>query len=141
MYMKKIFTLLKQYLLTLMTLVLILCLTFYKPTGLEQTNTLANIDKAVHFLMYATLCMVFWFESFKVNLNPNMWWMVLSAVVVPIAFGGLMEYLQSALTNYRTSELGDFIFNSTGVIFAALFSLGVTRPLMRRKKHRRNYGR
>ena len=128
--MRTIVTLLKRYILTLLTLIAILCLTFYKPMGIVRTNTVVEIDKMVHFVMYFTLCAVFWYESFKITLTPKKSLMALFAVIVPIIFSGVMEYLQYLLTSYRTGDLADFIFNTIGVLAALLFSLYVTRPCM-----------
>lgn len=134
--MRMIKFLLKRYLLTLLTLILILCLTFYKPVGITRTSTVVEIDKIVHFVMYFTLCAVFWFETFKITLKPKPFLMALFAVVLPIIFSGIMEYLQYLLTSYRTGDLDDFISNTIGVLVALLFSLFLTRPYMvaRRKK-------
>ena len=129
--MKFLLTYIKRYLLTLLTLVLILCLTFYKPPYMERTNMIVEIDKLVHLVMYFTLCAVFWYENFKVTLKPKMRWMVIFAIVIPAAFSGAMEYLQYRLTSYRSGDFDDFVYNTMGVLLAALFSLVVTRPLMR----------
>ena len=129
--MKFLLTYIKRYLLTLLTLVLILCLTFYKPPYMERTNMIVEIDKLVHLVMYFTLCAVFWYENFKVTLKPKMRRMVIFAIVIPAAFSGAMEYLQYRLTSYRSGDFDDFVYNTIGVLLAALFSLVVTRPLMR----------
>lgn len=134
--MKFVITLIKRYKLTLMTLLLILCLTFCKPTNLGRTSTIIGIDKAVHFIMYSTLCAVFWFENFRLPNVPKLRRLLFYAVLLPIVLGGLLEYLQSILTSYRDSEFDDFLFNTAGVLFAALFSLLFTRPLMRRRRKR-----
>lgn len=135
--MKLLKTLLKRYILTLLTLILILVLTFYKPVGIERTDTVIEIDKVVHFLMYFALCAVFWYESFKITLKPDMRLMALFAVIVPAIFSGVMEYLQYLLTSYRTGDFDDFVFNTIGVVAALFFSLFVTRPFMRRRYGRR----
>lgn len=134
--MKFVITLIKRYKLTLMTLLLILCLTFYKPTNLGRTSTIVGIDKAVHFIMYSTLCAVFWFENFRLPNVPKLRCLLFYAVLLPIVLGGLLEYLQSILTSYRDGDFDDFLFNTAGVLFAALFSLLFTRPLMRRRRKR-----
>ena len=134
--MKFLGVLIKRYILTLLTLILILCLTFYKPTGIKRTDTIVEIDKVVHFVMYFTLCAVFWYESFKVTLKPRLFLMAIFAVIVPIIFSGVMEYLQYVLTSYRSGDLVDFYFNTMGVLVAVLFSWFVTRPLMKRRSRR-----
>ena len=135
--MKLMIFLIRRYVFTLLTLVLILCLTFYKPIGIERTNTIVEIDKLVHLAMYFTLCAVFWYESFKISLTPKKSLMALFAVIVPIIFSGIMEYLQYLLTSYRTGDFDDFVFNTIGVLLALLFSLFVTRPYMIRRRNDR----
>lgn len=135
--MKFILTYIKRYLLTLLTLLVILCLTFYKPPYMERTDTLIEIDKLAHLVMYFTLCVVFWYENFRLTLKPKMTWMVLFAIVLPTLFSGVMEYLQYRLTSYRTGDFDDFVYNTIGVLLAALFSLTVTRPLMRWRNNKK----
>lgn len=134
--MKLVINLIKRYILTLLTLILILCLTFYKPVGLERTDTIVGIDKLVHFVMYFTLCVVFWYETFKITLKPKPFLMAMLAVVIPIVFSGVMEYFQYLLTSYRTGDFEDFVFNTIGVLVALLFSLFVTKPYMIRRDKR-----
>lgn len=135
--MRLIITLIKRYLLTLLTLILILCLTFYKPPYMERTSKIIELDKVAHFVMYFTLTGVFWYENFKITLKPKMLWMVIFAIIVPVLFSGAMEYLQYKLTSYRSGDWADFVFNTVGILFAALFSLLVTRPLMKRCNKKR----
>jgi len=67
-----------------------------------------------------------------------MFMMAIFAVIVPMIFSGVMEYLQYKLTSYRSGDLADFYYNTAGVLFAALFSLFVTRPLMKKRSRRCN---
>ena len=131
--MKMISMMLKRYMLTLLTLVLILFLTFYKPMGLERKSMPVGTDKLVHFAMYFMLCAVFWYENFKITMKPGKVFMAIFAVIVPILFSGLMEYLQYLLTSYRSGDMEDFVYNTAGVVAALFFSLFVTRPYMARR--------
>ena len=132
--MKIMVTFLKRYILTLITLLVILFLTFCKPMGLGNTSVTTGMDKLVHFVMYFTLCAVFWYESFKITLTPKKSQMAVFAVILPIIFSGVMEYLQYLLTSYRSGDFDDFVFNTIGVLAALLFSLFVTRPCMACRK-------
>ncbi len=139
--MKLIKFLLKRYLLTLLTLILILYLTFFKPVGHMPKVNIAGLDKAAHFVMYFTLCAVFWFETLRITLRPRPFLMVLLAVVMPILFSGAMEYLQYRLTSYRTGDFADFLFNTIGVFVALLFSILVTKPCLVRFRNCRLHGK
>lgn len=71
-----------------------------------------------------------WFEYFLTHLRVsvrNIFW---GAIIGPILFSGAIELLQETLTRYRGGDWMDFLFNSFGVIGAALFSIYVTKPLM-----------
>ena len=124
-----------------MTLIAIMCLTFYKPVGLVRTPAIVGIDKSVHFAMYFTLCAVFWYETFRMTLRPKPLLMALFAVILPIIFSGAMEYLQYLLTSYRTGDFDDFVFNTVGVLAALLFSLFVTRPFMAARAKKKQAGK
>ena len=128
--MKIIKFILKRYLLTLLTLIVVLYLTFFKPFGYIPEDKVVGLDKAAHFIMYFTLCAVFWFETYKLTLRPKPLLMAMLAVVIPILFSGVMEYLQYLLTSYRTGDFDDFVYNTIGVLVALLFSLFITRPCM-----------
>ena len=128
--MKIIKFILKRYLLTLLTLIVVLYLTFFKPFGYIPEDKVVGLDKAAHFVMYFTLCAVFWFETYKLTLRPKPLLMAMLAVVIPILFSGVMEYLQYLLTSYRTGDFDDFVYNTIGVLVALLFSLFITRPCM-----------
>ena len=128
--MKIIKFILKRYLLTLLTLIVVLYLTFFKPFGYIPEDKVVGLDKAAHFIMYFTLCAVFWFETFKLTLKPKPFLMAMLAVVIPVVFSGVMEYLQYLLTSYRTGDFDDFVYNTIGVLVALLFSLFITRPCM-----------
>lgn len=128
--MKIIKFLLKRYMMTLLTLILILYLTFFKPVGYIPEDKVVGLDKAAHFVMYFTLCAVFWFETFRITLKPQPFLMAMLAVVIPVVFSGAMEYLQYRLTSYRTGDFADFVFNTVGVLVALLFSLFITKPCL-----------
>lgn len=139
--MKIIKFILKRYLLTLLTLIVILYLTFFKPVGYIPEDKVVGLDKAAHFVMYFTLCAVFWFETFKLTLKPKPLLMAMLAVVIPIVFSGVMEYLQYLLTSYRTGDFDDFVFNTVGILVALVFSLCITKPSMVKYRNRRLHGK
>ena len=126
---KHLYKVLKKYPLSIVVLMAIVYLSLFKPPQFDF-STVKHFDKMVHFVMYGGFSVVLWFEYFlthsKVNLKKILWWIF----VAPLAFSGAMEFAQAYLTNYRGGELADFVFNSIGVVFAALFSVYVTKPLM-----------
>lgn len=128
---ERIKMILKRYPLSLLTLAVILYLSFFHPPT-TPFDRIKNLDKIIHFVMYGGFCIVLWFEYFLTHSKANIAKIVWGAVVAPAVFSGIVEFAQSYLTNYRGGELADFIFNSIGIVFAALFSIFVTLPLMKK---------
>lgn len=128
---KNLLKVFKKYPLSIIVLLAIVYLSFFKPPTVSF-KTIKHLDKIVHLVMYGGFCTVLWFEYFlthaKTNVNKAFLWIL----VAPVVFSGVIEFAQSYLTNHRGGELADFIFNTIGVILAALLSHFVTKPLMRR---------
>ena len=126
---KQAYKILLKYPLSLVVLLVIVYLSFFKPPTFSF-DTIKHLDKIIHFVMYGGFCSVLWFEYFlthsKVSLKKMFFWIF----IAPALVSGVMEFGQSYLTNYRGGELADFIFNTIGVVFAAVFSHYVTKPLM-----------
>ena len=126
---KEFIKILQKYPLSLVTLAVILYLSFFKPPTFSF-NTVKHLDKIIHFVMYGGFCSVLWFEYFLTHSKVSLKKMFIWIFIAPAFFSGVMEFGQSYLTNYRGGELADFIFNTIGVVFAAVFSHYVTKPLM-----------
>lgn len=118
----------KKYPLSILTLVFVCYLTFYRPVGYSQLIYFRHSDKIMHFAMYSFFCSVVWYEYFRSHTVIDMNRIFRMAVIAPISFSGALEILQSQFTTYRTGELLDFVFNLLGVLFAAFLSLVVMRP-------------
>ena len=124
--------------LSLLTIAVIIYLTlFYKSN--DKTPTFQHLDKIVHFIMYGGLCSVLWFEYLCSHKRINIKNIILGAVVLPILFSGGLEIAQSTITTTRKGDIFDFLSNTLGVLFAIIFSLYVSRPIIERynlyKKH------
>lgn len=52
--------------------------------------------------------------------------------MAPVFFGAAIEVMQECLTSARGGDFFDFLFNSLGVLFAALFSFILTMPIMKK---------
>ena len=135
--MKFLLNTIRHYWLTLVTMVVISCLTLMDFSDIKAPENITGMDKIVHLAMYFGFCVIFWFESLKKSAGIMQWYMVLDAIVFQIAFGGLMEYLQHTMTSYRSGDLMDFVYNVAGVLCAAVFTLFVTRPVIRKYYERK----
>ena len=124
--------------LSLITLATIIYLSlFYKSD--KPVTTIEYADKIVHFLMYAGLCVMLWFEYMCSHKRLNYKNITLGAVVLPIVFSGVLEIAQSTITQTRKGDIYDFLFNTLGALSAVIFSLYVSKPIIRKynlyKKH------
>ena len=126
---KQVYKILLKYPLSLVVLLAIVYLYFLKPPTFSF-DTVKHLDKMIHFVMYGGFCSVLWFEYFLTHTKVSLKKMFIWIFVAPAVFSAIMEFGQSYLTNYRGGELADFIFNTIGVVFAAVFSHYVTKPLM-----------
>ena len=126
---KQVYKILLKYPLSLVVLLVIMYLYFFKPPTFSF-DTVKHLDKMIHFVMYGGFCSVLWFEYFLTHTKVSLKKMFIWIFVAPAVFSAIMEFGQSYLTNYRGGELADFIFNTIGVVFAAVFSHYVTKPLM-----------
>ena len=80
-----------------------------------------NMDKVVHFGMYFmfTFLMMWDFARYKNGIytwKQIIFFSLLSAII----YGGLMELLQSIPTLHRSTDIKDFLANSTGAMVAVL---------------------
>lgn len=129
MKIDRIDRILKRYPLSLIILAAIVYLSFFKPPK-SALNEIDNIDKVAHILMYGGFCSVLWFEYFFTHLHISVKRIFWGAIIGPIMFSGAIEIMQEIFTKHRGGDWLDFLFNTMGVIGAALFSVYITKPLM-----------
>ncbi len=74
-------------------------------------------DKIVHLMMYFGFMSAIIFENGKVlHTIKNL----LMAATIPFLWGVLMEILQASITENRSGDFLDALFNLTGIIIAAV---------------------
>ena len=127
---------LRSYPFTLLCLVLILVLSFFSPPHTPLDNV-AMIDKWTHLVMYGGTVSVFWLEHWRAHYRRgtrrSSAALILIAVVLPIALGGLIELLQAYCTGGRRSgEWADFIADTLGVLLGCLLGITLLKSLARR---------
>ncbi len=116
--LKYILKYLKRYPLSLLTLGAIVYLSLFKPSDDVSLSLFAHMDKLAHFVMYAGLSTIIWFEFFRSHSGIKSIKAFIAIFLIPALFSGLMEYLQSELTTYRAGDAMDLLFNVLGIIFA-----------------------
>lgn len=76
-------------------------------------------DKIFHFLAYAVLT-VSWFFSFSFTFNVKIKKALLSAGLLSIIFGIILEVLQESFTEFRSLDIYDALVNTLGVLMASV---------------------
>ena len=124
------FSYIKRYPFSLIIILVIIYLSFFKPPTIERIPLFPGIDKVVHFCMYGGLSGILWLEFLWNHRTGGMvmrhaW---IGAVTCPIAMSGLVEILQAYCTVNRSGDWLDFVANCCGVLAATLFAWFVLRP-------------
>ena len=122
-----------RYPLSLVIILAIVYLSLFKVAN-DNLPKIENLDKVAHFCMYAGLCSILWFEYFKTHKQTSLLKMIMGAVVAPLLFSGAMEVAQVALTDNRSADWYDFLFNTLGVVAAIFIGLYVIRPVILKKR-------
>lgn len=95
--------------------------------GSLPLESIANIDKIVHFSMYFGLVVLWQLYYFSKNQiirpKPNLW-----ICGIAIIFGIIIEILQDKITTYRSFEYFDILANTLGVVVGFIV-LSVINPL------------
>ena len=91
-----------------------------------------NVDKVAHFGMYFifTFLMMHDLNHIKDRAIP-FFQVVIFSVAVAIAYGGTMEILQSIPRLHRTTDIFDFMANTTGSFIAVLLYKPINLILIR----------
>ena len=90
-------------------------------SNLNKVNFLAfkNIDKLIHFLMYAALSLLF-FIALRKNSQFKRKEQIIITLMLVISYGLIMEVFQFYFTNDRSAELMDAFANILGTLFGLL---------------------
>jgi len=110
---------LRNNILSLLISVLIAVSSFTSSDSINRINFLhlKNIDKSVHFLMYFGLTITILFENRKRIKNKLNY---MPVIFVTFLYGFIIEILQPVITNSRSKESMDMLFNFAGIIIAVI---------------------
>jgi VanZ family protein len=126
------FHLIKRYPISITIIGVIAYLSFFKPPVIEFTNSIFFFDKIVHLCMYSGMSIALWLEFMRNHKNERLpllrvW---IGAIICPIAFSGVVEFLQGYFTTYRGGDWLDFVANTVGVVLGSLVSYyGIRRRI------------
>lgn len=106
----------KRYITTIVILVIVTILSTMYVSSLPSVD-IPNVDKPVHFLMYAVLTMSIFMDYTRWTKFFGSKWIYLIAPLFAILYGGLMELVQ-ALLPWRGCSIWDFLANAIGAAMA-----------------------
>lgn len=88
----------------------------------EEISKFQHIDKVTHFLMYFIFSATVILESVRIKSSPKNKYLriCVSAILISAIFGGIIEIIQGTLTNYRSADIMDWLFDLGGAITAYL---------------------
>ena len=124
---------LKKYPLSWIVIIAILYLSFFKPPQTDMEE-IPGIDKLVHICMYGGLCFILWIEYLRIHSTINWRRIAIGGILLPIAFSGCIELVQSYGTEHRGGDWLDLAANTTGVLLASLVGYYILRPFIWKKK-------
>lgn len=110
---------LKIYWRTTFLIIIILCLSLLNVNKVvpSEIHFYKHFDKFVHFIMYLTLSFVFFIENYQNKNSLRKIWIIFDTIFLGI----IIEFAQYLLTNYRSGNIYDAIFNIFGVVVGSLF--------------------
>lgn len=123
---------LKKYPLTLLIVVVIFYLSFFKPPQTDMEE-IPGLDKLVHICMYGGLCLLLWIEYLRIHPTVNRKRMFWGGILLPAILSGSIELMQSSLTEHRGGDWLDLAANVIGIILAALFGNYILRPIIQKR--------
>lgn len=120
---------LKNYPLTLLIVVAIIYLSFFKPPQTDM-GEIPGIDKLVHICMYGGLCFILWMEYFRIHRTIHYRKALTGGILLPIVFSGVIELAQNYCTEHRGGDWLDLAANTMGVVLSALIGYYCLRPVL-----------
>lgn len=105
--------------LSLLVLLAVAYLSFFKPSSGIELSSIPHLDKLVHMSMYFGLSFTLWLDLFRYKIvQPGLGWTI--AFGLPCIIGGVFELIQDQFTTYRGGDWLDFLANCTGALIASL---------------------
>jgi VanZ family protein len=110
----------KKYLFTEITSIAIVVLSLIPIPEEPPLADVPLIDKWVHFVMYAALSLVMWFDHIVMNKKAMSPTFLLLTFLYPAFLGGMMELAQAYLTTCRSGDFIDFVANVIGAVIGVI---------------------
>jgi VanZ family protein len=90
--------------------------------------TIPNLDKLIHLGMYFCFAFVLIFDILKAKPDFSNIKIYFISAITALIYGGSLEIVQATLTNSRSGDILDFLFNATGVVLAVVLWMILRKP-------------
>ena len=87
-----------------------------------------DFDKIVHFGMYFLFSFVLIYDFLKSKPALSTIRIYMIAALFAVVYGGSLELIQAYLLKSRSGDIIDFLFNTAGVVLAALLWMILKKP-------------
>lgn len=127
----KMLSYIRKYPVSLLIILAVVYLSFFKPPQTVVIEFIPGIDKVVHVCMYFGMSGMLWLEFMRAHKETcvPIWHAWLGVWLCPVLFSGVVELLQACCTTYRGGDWWDFAANVTGATLASL----IGRFLLKRR--------
>jgi VanZ family protein len=123
----------KKYPVSLTFVLVVVYLSFFKPSSDLKITLFPHADKVAHMGMYFVMSALLWWESwrnYKERIKVCYAWV--GAFLYPVLFSGIIELLQEYGTRHRGGDPLDLLANAVGVALASLIASYLLRSKVRK---------
>ncbi|CEN42497.1 MULTISPECIES: VanZ family protein [Capnocytophaga] len=117
--------------LLLIWVIVILVLSLMPPKNVDELPKIPHLDKVAHFVFYFIFTILFFltFQNNKENVKKVANIYILSFVVA-FSLGICIEWLQNTITQDRSGDLFDVLFNTFGTVVALIGMKYINKKLL-----------
>jgi VanZ family protein len=121
---------LKKYWISTTSISIILVLCFVKIAPPPEMEIMTDFDKLVHLLMFMGVSGVVFFDNSRYLREKISFRSLLSgSFLFPLFLGGAIEILQDCLTDYRSGDWRDFLYDGIGVFLGIIICTIINKKL------------
>jgi VanZ family protein len=123
------FSLLKKYCISIAVNSIVLTVCMIKPPEIESLP-MTGFDKLVHSILFIGISgTVFFDNTGYLRRKISALRLLNGSLLFPVAFGGLIEILQATLTNTRSGDWMDFLYDVLGSVAGVAVCYLINRKL------------
>jgi VanZ family protein len=93
-------------------------------------NTLLELDKIIHFILYAVFILLWALAIRDLSVKQK-----IALLLIGVTYGILIEVLQSTMALGRSYDIGDIVSNTVGCIIGVILITFVQRTVPLLKKY------